>query len=145
MKKVTFTVVFAFILCGFINQVNSKFNPEYPAVKSALSPGHTFVITKKKRKAKENINPDLKNIKDSEWWYFAFEKDFGYMNRSREAVEEIKQAIEESTLNSIEIIANPVVQPNAEQKKSQSNQNYRKMNIPQTIWNREEIGTGSLY
>ncbi len=148
MRKFTLALVFAFFLLSIYNPLSSKLNPEYPSVKSALSPGHTFVLKKKKRNAKkeEELNPDLKQMKDLEWYYFTFEKDFGFMNNSRAAIEIIKVnlAKELAITETVEITGERIV-PQSDNLEQLRSKEAQRMNIPKTIWNLEEIGTGAIY
>ncbi|MBX7240104.1 MAG: hypothetical protein K1X92_00050 [Bacteroidia bacterium] len=148
MRKFTLAFVFAFLLLSVYNPLSSKLNPEYPSVKSALSPGHTFVLKKKKRtpRKEEELNPNLKEVKDLEWYYFTFEKDFGFMNNSRAAIEIIKVnlAQELAITETVEITGERITPVNDELQQQHSTGSKR-MNIPNTIWKIEEIGGGSVY
>lgn len=141
MKRTVYTITLTLLFVSFANTSDSKKNPVYPSVKSAINPGKVFTLKKKKKQKKsEDSNTDRKAMEDLEWFYFTFEKDFGFSNKSREAVEVVKTNLSQmpEVSESVEITA-------PSEFNQERSAGKEKMNIPNTIWNIEEIGAGSVY
>lgn len=146
MRKLTLTIAFTFILFSFSNEVVSRFQPHHPSVEKVLATGHFYSFKTFSKLKEEALNPELQRIQAEEWYFFSLEKDWDMgcdMSKSRAAAEAVKEMVIEKSptvIEDVEITANrisPLIQKNVKAED--------KLNIPQTIWTLEEIGTGATY